>query len=47
MTIKIGSARIDERGKASGGSAGDQSGKEVSTQNYYKHSKVLHLALHY
>lgn len=39
MTIKVGSARIDERGHAHGGSAGDQTGKEVSTQNYYKHSK--------
>ncbi len=39
MTIKVGSARIDERGKAHGGNAGDQTGKELSTQNYYKHSK--------
>ena len=36
----IGSARSDERGKATGGKAGDQNGgKEVSTQNWYKHSK--------
>ena len=39
MTIYVGSARIDERGKAHGGNAGDQTGKEVSTQAYYKHSK--------
>ena len=40
MAVLIGSARSDERGKATGGKAGDQkSGKEVSTQNWYKHSK--------
>lgn len=39
MTVTIGSARIDENGHASGGAAGDQTGKEVSTQNWYKHSK--------
>ena len=40
MAVTIGSARSDERGKITGGSAGDQnSGKEVSTQNYYVHSK--------
>lgn len=45
MTI-IGSARIDERGKASGGKAGDQKQKsspdykgEVSMQNFYVSSK--------
>ena len=38
-TVKLGSARIDENGKATGGKAGDQTGKEVSTQNWYKHSK--------
>lgn len=38
-TVKIGSARIDENGNAHGGKAGDQTGKEVSTQNWYKHSK--------
>lgn len=38
--VKIGSARSDERGKITGGKAGDQKGgKEVSTQNWYKHSK--------
>lgn len=40
MAVLIGSARSDENGKATGGKAGDQkSGKEVSTQNWYKHSK--------
>lgn len=39
MSIIIGSARIDERGRVSGGSAGDQTGAEVSTQKYYNHSK--------
>lgn len=40
MAVKVGSARIDERGKATGGKAGDQNGgKEVSTQNWYLHSK--------
>ena len=38
MAVKVGSARIDERGKATGGQAGDQTGKELSTQNYYVHS---------
>lgn len=39
MSVKIGSARIDENGNAKGGKAGDQTGKEVSTQNWYKHAK--------
>lgn len=39
MSVIFGSARIDERGKAIGGKAGDQTGKEVSTQAHYKHSK--------
>lgn len=34
----IGSARIDERGKASGGKAGDQTQREVSEQKFYVHS---------
>lgn len=37
--IIVGSARSDERGKISGGKAGDQTGRELSTQNYYRHSK--------
>lgn len=35
MAIKIGHSSIDERGKASGGSAGDQTGKEVVTRTWY------------
>lgn len=38
MAVIVGSARLDERGKISGGKAGDQ-GKEVSTQNWYAHAK--------
>ena len=40
MAVKIGSARIDENSKAHGGTAGDQTGKEVSTQSWYASSKV-------
>ncbi len=43
VTIKVGSARIDENGKISGGAAGDQTGKEVCTQTYYMHSKGWYL----
>lgn len=39
MAVIIGSARIDENSKTHGGKAGDQTGKEVSTQNWYLHSK--------
>lgn len=39
MAVRIGSARMDENGRATGGKAGDQTGVEVSTQNWYKHSK--------
>lgn len=39
MAVNIGSARIDENSHAKGGKAGDQTGKEVSTQSWYKHSK--------
>ena len=35
--VKIGSARIDENGRAMGGVAGDQTGKEVATENWYLH----------
>ena len=38
-TVYIGSARIDENGRAHGGKAGDQTGREVSTQPWYKHPK--------
>lgn len=39
MITKVSSARYDERGKIVGGKAGDQTGKEVSEQNFYVHSK--------
>ena len=39
MGLKVGSARIDERGKISEGQAGDSTGKEVMQQDYYMHSK--------
>lgn len=47
MAIMLGSARIDENGKATGGKVGDQKQKtasndtvgEVSMQAFYKHSK--------
>lgn len=40
MAVIVGSARGDENGKAYGGKAGDQNkGREVSTQNWYRHSK--------
>lgn len=35
MSVKIGHASIDENGKASGGAAGDQTGKEVCTREWY------------
>lgn len=38
-TVKVGSARIDENGKISNGTAGDQNGKEVCMQDFYIHSK--------
>lgn len=39
MAVKLGSARIDENGNARGGKAGDNNKKEVSTQNWYNHTK--------
>lgn len=39
MAVKVGSARIDENGNAYGGKAGDQTGSEVGTQNWYLHKK--------
>lgn len=35
MAVKIGHASIDERGKAQGGAAGDQTGKEVCIRDWY------------
>ena len=39
MAVRIGSARIDENGHARGGAAGDQTGREISTQAWYKHKQ--------
>ena len=39
MAVKVGSARIDENGRAYGGRAGDQTGRELSTQSWYLHKK--------
>lgn len=39
MAVKVGSARSDENRRAYGGKAGDQTGREVSTQDWYLHSK--------
>lgn len=39
MAVKVGSARSDENKSAHSGKAGDQTGREVSTQNWYLHSK--------
>lgn len=35
MSVLIGHASIDERGKANGGQAGDQNGKEVYTRDWW------------
>ena len=39
MAVKVGHASIDERGKASGGKAGDQNGKELCTRTWYLKSQ--------
>lgn len=39
MSVTIGSARSDENRAAYGGKAGDQTGREVSTQDWYLHDK--------
>lgn len=39
MSVIVGSARSNENGKLTGGKAGDQTDREVSTQNWYLHSK--------
>lgn len=37
--VRVGSARINEKGTINGGKAGDQTGSEVSTQQWYPHKK--------
>lgn len=39
MTLIVGSARMGENGHIIGGASGDQTGKEVSMQEFYMHSK--------
>ena len=39
MAVYVASARIDENGKAHGGKAGDQTGKEVSSQVWYDYEE--------
>lgn len=39
MAVMIGSARSDEHKKLTGGTAGDQTGREVMEQAFYIHSK--------
>lgn len=39
MAVKLAAAHIDENGHASGGRAGDQTGREICFRNYYVHSK--------
>lgn len=42
MAVRIGHASIDERGRATGGAGGDQTGKELCIRNWYRGSwKVL------
>lgn len=45
MSIKIGHAVMDENGKISGGAAGDQTGKEVATREWYTTSTPWHTVL--
>lgn len=39
MAVRVAAASIDERGKISGGKAGNQSGSELRIRKYYVHSK--------
>lgn len=42
MAVKIGHASIDENNSARGGAAGDQTGKEVCTRDWYNRSGGWH-----
>ena len=37
--VRVGSARIDENGRLTGGQAGDQTGQEVAIEAWYRHTK--------
>ena len=39
MAVKIGHASIDENGKAAGGKAGDQTGREVCVRDWDWYNK--------
>lgn len=39
MIVKIGHARINEKGTVTGGKKGDQTGKEIAITDYYVHRK--------
>lgn len=39
MSVRVGSARINEKGTINGGKAGDQTGNECGIQKWYLHSK--------
>lgn len=43
MSIKLGSASIDERGKARDGTIGDQTGKEIRIQPFYDYPWTCYL----
>lgn len=38
-TVYVGGASIDENGRAHGGQAGNQTGRELRKQKWYKHKK--------
>lgn len=46
MSVKIGHAIMDERSQSHGGKAGDQTGKEVVTRNWYLNNKGWRLLRH-
>lgn len=39
MSVTVGSARLNENGKTTGGHPGDQTGREVGIQEWYMHTK--------
>lgn len=39
MSVIVGSARLNENGKTTGGCPGDQTGREVGIQEWYMHTK--------
>ena len=51
MTVRIAHASIDERGKITGGSAGDQTGKEDLLSHHYpiqrQHENLLLIEYHH